>query len=121
MKKNQKKIPNRFKLTPEVFKSLELLAKTLPKFQRRDNNGNLLSRKVVLFDGTKDFTKGGGKIPTTYTKLLKSKLEPLLVNHEINLREIYQKDGQSGVESYVKFFTDLASKEAVNEPVKTEN
>lgn len=121
MKKNQKKIPNRFKLTPEVFKSLQILAKTLPKFQRRDSNGNLLSRKVVLFNGTKDYAKGGGKIPTTYKNCLKSGSEPILVNHEINLREIYQKDGQSGVESYVKFFTELASKEVVNEPVKTES
>lgn len=118
MKKNQQKKPNRFKLTPEVFKSLELLAKSLPKFQKRDSRGNLLSRKVVLFDGTRDFMQGDTKVPTTYTKLLKSKLEPILINHEINLREIYQKDGHAGVEHYVKFFTDLASKDAVNEPVK---
>jgi hypothetical protein len=106
----KKQLKNKFKLTPEVYKSIKLLAQNLPKFQKRDAAGNLLWRDVSKFDGLKDFMQGGGKIPTTYKKQILKGKEPLLVNHEVNMVEIYQKDGWVGLNRYVDFFKELSQK-----------
>lgn len=104
---NKQKPKNKFKLTPEVYKSIKLISKTLPVCQRKDKNGNLMWRAVSKFDGTKDFSES----LKSYTKIIRTGKEPILVNHEINLVEIWQKDGQNGVDSYVKFFQKLKKEE----------
>ena len=73
---------NRFKLTPEAMRFIKGHVDALPAFQRRDKNGKLMF-----------YNKGA-----------------LLVNHNVNLREVYQKDGPKGVDVYVKFFMDLDEK-----------
>ncbi len=97
---------NKYKLTPDVFKTLTLTADVLPKFQRKDKNGNLMWATKTEFKGTENFNAEKG----TYTKLTDQLKVPLLVNHHVNLREIYQKDGNRGVQLYVKFFTDEMEK-----------
>ena len=106
----KKQLKNKFKLTPEVYKSIKLISKSLPKFQRKDSQGNLMWREVSKFDGVKNFKQGGGKIPTTYEKQILKGKEPLLVNHEVNMVEIYQKDGLVGLNRYVDFFKELSQK-----------
>lgn len=108
---NKQKPKNKYKLTPEVYKTIKLISKSLPVCQRKDANGNLMWRTISKFDGTEHFQQGIGKIPRSFTKKIRTGKEPILVNHEINLVEIYQKDGQNGVDSYVKFFQKLKKKE----------
>lgn len=83
---------NNYKLTPQVYKSILILAKSLGVFQRRDKLGNLIYQ-------------GAHKIP-------------LMVNHEVNLVECYQKEGLPGIKAYAKFFEDL-KKEKKDEPKQT--
>lgn len=97
---------NKYKLTAKAYKTLTLTADLLPKFQRKDKSGNLMWTTKTEFKGTKDFNEEKG----TYTKITNQLKEPLLVNHHVNLREIYQKDGNRGVQLYVKYFTDEMEK-----------
>lgn len=113
---NKKPLKNKFKLIPEVYKSIKSLAQNLPKFQKRDAAGNLLWRQTSKFDHTEHFQQGNGKTPTTYTKHILKGKEPVLVNHEVNMVEIYQKDGWIGLNRYVDFFKELSQKN--HEPVE---
>lgn len=94
---------NRFKLTPQAYKKLLALSESLPIMQRRDKNGELLRRAITKFIDTDGYSKG---VPI-YTKNTQKGTDPILVNHMVNLIEIYQKDGDVGVDVYVKHFKDM--------------
>lgn len=62
-----------------------------------------------------------GKSPSPDKLYVQHGREPILINHETNLVEIYQKDGQVGVDAYVKFFKDMLEEAAkINEAKKAE-
>lgn len=96
-------------------------AQKLGHFQRKDKHGNLLWRAVNKFTGTKDFQQTGKS--TSCTKTFKVGKEPIMVNHAVNLVEIYQKDGQKGVDGYVNFFTEEMKKfvDHKSEALKSDN
>lgn len=87
----------RHKLTTDVYKGLVELSKTLPKMIRTDKNGNPLYRVT------------GGK---QYKKFK----EPVLVNHEVKLIDIYKKTGDKGIQMYV---AQLKQIEKQNETLPT--
>lgn len=91
---------NKFKLTPEKYREFKILAAELGPFQRKDKMGNPLFRKITKFVGT---IEEKGK---TYNRCEVIK-DPILVNHEINLRTLYQKAGQEQVDKYVASFRTL--------------
>jgi hypothetical protein len=113
MKKNSKK-PNQFKLTPEACKMINGLLKILPQFQRRNEKGDLMFRANTKLVQGKDLPQGtilnGGEKINKDKMYVQRFKEPILVNHSVNLYEIYQKDGQTGVDAYVNFFMDLHEK-----------
>lgn len=83
---------NKFRLTPEKYREFKILAAELGPFQRKSKSGKPLSRIVNKIDGN-------GK---SYQVS-----EQILVNHEVNLRELYQKCGQDQVDKYVASFRAL--------------
>lgn len=107
------------KLTPEATKMIKAVAITLPKLQKKNPvNGKLMTSKLVKRvqgkDLPKDYKKKNDWSPMgfyTYTYE-----EPILVNHEINLIEVYKRDGNDGVTHYVNalvnFLSDLPPKPA---------
>ena len=96
----KKALPNKFKLTPEVYKKLKQMATLMPQFQRRDKNKNLMFQGAAVFKGTSDWNEAKG----TFVKNIDHGKVPLMVNHEVNLVEIYQKDGWKGINIYVAYF-----------------
>lgn len=89
------------KLTPEVYKGLVELSKTLPKMIRTDKNGNPLYRIATEYTGGKQYKKFK---------------EPVLVNHEVKLCDIYKKAGDKGIQLYV---SQLKQLEKQNETLPT--
>lgn len=102
---------NKNKLTPEVYKQITSICENLPAFHRKDKNGKLMYRITSRFVKGSELSKE--------TKLQSSKeinptanyvqrgTEAILVNHKVTLIEVYQKDGQPGIDTYVKFFKDI--------------
>jgi len=105
---------NKFKLTPEAHTKIKLLAKEFPKLQKLSKNGEPLFRLLTI-------TKKGSELPPD-TKLNsgesinKDKVyvtrvkEPILVNHELNMIDVYKKDGEAGIIDYVKYIDLMKSK-----------
>ncbi len=91
------------RLTPEAYKLIEQLAKTLPPLQRISDQGKPLSRQL-----TKQVK--GSEVPMNRRPDIKNfdpsknylvrYWEPLHVNHAVNLRAQYEKAGMAGVEAY---------------------
>lgn len=90
----------KYKLTSQITKQLETLAESLPIFQRRDKCGNLMFRQITKFLGVE-------KNQTKFEKVN----EMILVNHKVNLLDIYRHDGQLGVDTYVGFFRDECARQ----------
>lgn len=97
---SKKPLPNKYKLTPTADKACKILAVSLGQFHRKDKNGQLMYREETKFIG--QFTVGNKK-----ENRFEKKKVPLMVNHYINLVEIWQKDGQKGIDIYVNFFKEL--------------
>ena len=74
------------KLTPEVYKGLLELSETLPKLIKIDKNGKPLYRIETEYNGGRQYKR---------TKA------PLMVNHAVNLIDIYKRKGDKGVNIYV--------------------
>jgi hypothetical protein len=98
--KAARKLPNIYPLTPDAHKMMKNFASMLGPFQRRDENGNLMFRTVTKL---KKSTLTGNKIKNEFNKIS----EPMMVNHELELCNIYQKDGMRGVKIYCDFFHEL--------------
>ncbi len=108
-----------YKLTHDATKMIKAVAITLPVLQKKNPaTGKLMFRKLTKRiqgkDLPKDYKKKNDWSPMgfyTYTYE-----EPILVNHELNLIEVYRKDGNDGVTHYVNalvnFLSDLPEKPA---------
>lgn len=105
MHKNQKP-KNKFPLTPEILKEIKETIKTLGVWQRKNAKGELMWEPVNVFKGTKDFNVGG-KGQKSYTKLFERGKKPLMVNHEVNMIDIWRKDGRKGLDTYTNYFLSL--------------
>ncbi|MCE3278016.1 MAG: hypothetical protein K0S44_207 [Bacteroidetes bacterium] len=98
------------KITPQVYKTLVETAAKLPPFQRKDKNGNLLWRAASRFVKGSELTQkvtADGKAIKPDEMYVQQGRQPLLVNHQVNLIEVYMKDGQPGVDEYVDFFANI--------------
>lgn len=95
---------NKFKLTPQAYKDLLRLSKELPVMWRRDKNGELMRRVVTKFNGTDASPHSDLR---NYKNFYQKGSEPILVNHMVNLVEIYQKDGQRGIDVYAEHFKKM--------------
>lgn len=91
----------RHKLTTDVYKGLVELSKTLPKMIRTDKNGNPIYRVATEYTGGKQYKKFK---------------EPVLVNHEVKLIDIYKNTGDKGIQMYV---SQLKQIEKQNETLPT--
>lgn len=105
---------NKFKITPQVYKELVKISNSLPRAHRKDRNGNLMyrniSRLVKVSEINETKTVEGKPIDPNTNYVQKGK-EAILVNHQVNLIEVYKNDGMSGVDEYVHFFNQLAKNE----------
>lgn len=99
---------NKFKLTPEVRKAIKTLCGTLPDAQKRNAKGDKMFRKIAVV------VRGSDLSDENKTKLGKQfkpegnykvdKIEAILINHEVSLTSIYQRDGEPGMKTYCDFF-----------------
>lgn len=106
-----------YKLTPDATKMIKAVAITLPVLQKKNpSTGKLMFRKLTKRiqgkDLPKDYKKKNDWSPMGYYTYTYE--EPILVNHELNLIEVYRKDGNEGVNHYVNalvnFLSDLPPK-----------
>jgi hypothetical protein len=101
---------NKYKITPDVYNNLEQIAKDLPKFQMKLNNGNLVTRNISKrIKGSEMSIEEKVKIKDFKENkfYLQNISEPVLLNHSVALRSTYQKLGYKGVDAYINFFTKL--------------
>jgi len=100
----------KYEITPEKRQELTGLALMMPEFSRKNNLGQPLEKTIFKFIKGKNLTedlkkqiKGkidlNGRYKVGFTK-------PLLVNHHQNIFKIFEQEGQTGVDIYVKFFKD---------------
>jgi hypothetical protein len=106
------KLKNKHKLTPADYKHIKTVAMNLPQFQRV-KDGKPMTRIVTKFIGQ---IKTIGGIKNSYQKIE----EPIMVNHELNLIEVFKKDGMSGVETYCAHFVNLYKQEKAEQLKETE-
>jgi hypothetical protein len=108
------KQPNKFKLTPQIHKQLVELAKDLPALQQLSPTGKPLFRAACDFVGT-DLTAHSGRYDRYKQKIIR-KQEPILVNHQVELIDKYQKRGMPAVDAYVAKVREIAAQHEENQP-----
>jgi hypothetical protein len=107
---------NKFKLSPADYKHIKTVAMNLPQFQRV-KDGKPMTR-IVTKNQTSEYVPDGamGKIKNSFQRVE----EPIMVNHELNLIEVFKKDGMSGVETYCAHFVNLYKQEKAEQLKETE-
>lgn len=113
IKNHQRKFKHKYKVTPDVYKRLEKIAKSLAIFQRRDDKGGLMFRRHTQFLGRRFDEK-----TKKWMNDIKVMKLPIMVNHMVNLHQIYQVDGDHGVNLYVDFFNKEAQDQANQEKLR---
>lgn len=110
------------KLTPEVYKSLIEVAKSLPSFQRVHDDGRPMSRvqsKLVRYEDLTPEQQKQIKKPDPSRSYTVNYAQPIFVNHELNIIECYKNDGQPGADAYANYFREeYARVEAEKEALK---
>jgi hypothetical protein len=112
------------KITPQVYKQLESLSKELPQFQRKNTDGSLMYRSFGKRVSGYDVPKADRETIKDFDvkKYYSQKgQEPVLVNHSVNLRNVYQKEGQTGVDAYCNFFKSEHEKQTIKTKAFKEN
>jgi hypothetical protein len=99
---------NKLNLTPDAYKKLITISGELPRLQKLDKNGNPLYKSNPLFVG---YVMDDNKL-SRYTKKIQRIKEPVLVNHAVNLVDIYQQKGWPGVDKYVETCKVIAMRSA---------
>lgn len=98
---------NNYKITPQVHKQIIETAKTMPAFQKYTKNHKPLFRVLTRVVKGVDLPEENRPKDFSITKTYIQKYsEPILFNHEVELIEVYRKNGQKGVDGYVKYFMD---------------
>lgn len=93
----------KFKLTPQVQKSIVEAAKQLPALVRQNADGRPQYRKLATYKGASSFshyTKG-------YTNHSDIYLVPVLVNHEVKMIETYQLHGEAALQRYIEMVHEI--------------
>jgi hypothetical protein len=101
-----------YKLTPAIHKQIEALAEQLLPLQKTGKNGLPLSRattKLVLgSELTPDIELDG---PVILNKLYVVRgIEPILVNHPVNMIEEFKAGGMEGVTNYCRQVNEIAQR-----------
>lgn len=108
---------NKFKLTPEARKAIKILCGTLPDAQKRNAKGDKMYRKIAVVVRGSDLsdenkTKLGDQFkPEANYKV--DKIEPILINHEVSLTSIYQREGEAGMKTYCDYFMRAIEKAVI--------
>lgn len=103
-----------YKLDTATYKRLLVIAAGLPQLQKSHPiSGKPMYRAKTEFTGTKNFNTNG----KPYQNSFKRSQDPILVDHNIALRNAWEKHGQKGVDDYLGYVDWIVSK---NQPVKTE-
>ena len=95
-----------FKLTPQVRKRLSEINNSLPKIPLFTKQGKILRKATHKKISGKELFKTTDKL-SDGTKVYIDKnyvqhgTKLVLVNHMVNLRESYKRNGNDGVESYI--------------------
>lgn len=102
----------KFKLTPQVHKQIVEAAKQLPPLVKVDSNGKPLYRKLNTYKGATM------KINGSYTKTTQHELQPVFINHEVELIQAYQQYGDKGITSYVELVHEVNNNTKKVEPTE---
>jgi len=93
-------------ITNKKLNQLTIIASALPKFQLKNADGTKMfhsAQKVIAGkDLTKEYRKKLGDEYFPDKNFIIKYQEPTLMNHKQNLIEAYQKNGDIGVEDYVR-------------------
>lgn len=96
---------NKFPFPYKIQKELTALAKSMPAFERLDEDKQPMyeiEKKVMMGADIPEADR-----PEKFDPKKKYKYSikvPVMVDHKQNLFKIYKEEGQDGVELYVKFF-----------------
>lgn len=99
---------NKFKLTPQVYKQLMEIAHDLPQLQQLTPTGKPMYRAKPVFVGT-DLTREAALNKMGYRNTIQRNKEPLLVNHEVQLIDRYQRLGMDAVNAYAAKCREIAA------------
>jgi hypothetical protein len=91
----------KFKLTPQAHKDILEAVKTLPALVKLNANGKPQYRKLTTFKGYN---------MKTFTKQTQHELQPVYVNHEIELISAYKIYGEKAITEYTKFVNEVNDK-----------
>jgi hypothetical protein len=108
------KYKNKFKLTPDAYKKLITISGELPRLQKLDRNGKPLSMVNTKVYLGRDLPPNVNvpETPKPDKRYLVRAIEPLLVNHAVNLVDIYQQKGWPSVDKYVETCKAIAMRSA---------
>jgi hypothetical protein len=93
------------KLTPQAHKNIIEAARTLPKLVRLNPDGTQQYRKAAEYKGATNYEPGKG-----YTKNSQHRMEPVFINHEVEMINRFWKDGEAGVHAYIARVNEIANK-----------
>jgi len=106
----------KFKLTPQAHKAIIEAANMLPKLVRVKPDGSPQYRKLNTYEGVSNFNVNDG----TYTNNSKQYSEPVMVNHEVEMRSAYAQLGDTGIKKYIQLVHELNNKSMVKIKMKCE-
>lgn len=96
----------KFKLTPQAHKAILEAVKTLPALVKLNANGKPQYRKLNTYKGATDYDHRDG----SYSKNTQHELQPVYVNHEVELISAYKSYGDEAISQYVKFVNEVNDK-----------
>ena len=97
-----------FKITPQAEKTIQSVAKELPKLQKKVGGKpqfRAINKRVLGKDLPKEYKEKNDWHPMEYYTCKDQ--EPVLVNHVINLRKCFEKDGYEGLTHYCDALADF--------------
>ncbi len=101
----------RHKLSPQDHKFIVEQAKLLPNLVRLNKDGKQQGRVLVDFKSVSDFNKDTG----TFVKHVERRIEPVYVNHEVEMISAFWDGGQNAVHNYITRVNEIAKRaEAAN-------
>lgn len=96
----------KFKLTPQAHKAILEVVKTLPALVKLNANGKPQYRKLNTYKGATDYNPLNG----SFNKHTQHELQPVYVNHEVELISAYKQYGENAITEYTKFVNEVNDK-----------
>lgn len=99
----------KFKLTPKAHKEIIKISRTLPKLVKLNPDGSHQMRVVTEFKGQFDHDVKGKLSNGRFNHFSKG-LEPVCVNHELELIKLFSQHGSSVFQKYIDYVNEIYSK-----------